>query len=150
MALSYNLAYQESISVHPTRRQIFAGKPDSTFPNIWQWLISFPSFPSFLFWRAWTDIQTLLFKPWVFTFLMTIQWRKIYPSRKPTCWHLIGRRTNNHFVSLLLSLLNWSVVHFLMKQFMRAIAVLFHRTGLIFKLAVNQFLSHLMLCYQEP
>ena len=27
MALSYNLAYQESISVHPTRRQIFAGKP---------------------------------------------------------------------------------------------------------------------------
>ena len=39
MALSYNLGYQESISVHPTRRQIFAGKPDSTFPNIWQWLI---------------------------------------------------------------------------------------------------------------
>ena len=39
MALSYNLGYQESISVHPTRRQIFASKPDSTFPNIWQWLI---------------------------------------------------------------------------------------------------------------
>ena len=39
MALSYNLGYQESISVHPTRRQILAGKPDSTFPNIWQWLI---------------------------------------------------------------------------------------------------------------
>ena len=39
MALSYNLGYQESISVHPIRRQIFAGKPDSTFPNIWQWLI---------------------------------------------------------------------------------------------------------------
>ena len=33
MALSYNLGYQESISVHPTRRQIFAGKPYSTFPN---------------------------------------------------------------------------------------------------------------------
>ena len=39
MALSYNLAYQEIISVHPTRRQIFAGKPYSTFPNIWEWLI---------------------------------------------------------------------------------------------------------------
>ena len=39
MALSYNLAYQESISVHPTRRQIFAGKTDSTFWNIWQWVI---------------------------------------------------------------------------------------------------------------
>ena len=34
MALSYNLGYQESISVHSTRRQIFAGKPYSTFPNI--------------------------------------------------------------------------------------------------------------------
>ena len=43
MALSYNLGYHESISVHPTRRQIFAGKPYSTFPNIWQRLIS--SFP---------------------------------------------------------------------------------------------------------
>ena len=40
MALSYNLGYQESILVHPTRRQIFAGKPYSTFPNIWQWVIS--------------------------------------------------------------------------------------------------------------
>ena len=39
MALSYDLGYQESISVHPTRRQIFAGKPYSTFPNMWQWLI---------------------------------------------------------------------------------------------------------------
>ena len=40
MALSYNLAYQEIISVHPTRRQIFAGKTDLTFWNIWQWVIS--------------------------------------------------------------------------------------------------------------
>ena len=40
MALSYNLGYQESILVHPTRRQIFAGKPYSTFPNIWQWVVS--------------------------------------------------------------------------------------------------------------
>ena len=39
MALSYNLSYQESISVHPTRRQNFAGKPYSNFPNIWEWLI---------------------------------------------------------------------------------------------------------------
>ena len=35
MTLSYNLAYQEIILVHPTRRQIFAGKPYSTFWNIW-------------------------------------------------------------------------------------------------------------------
>ena len=40
MALSYNLGYQETISVHPTRRQNFAGKPYSTLPNIWEWLIS--------------------------------------------------------------------------------------------------------------
>ena len=33
MALSYNLGYQESISVHPTSRQL-------VFPNIWEWLIS--------------------------------------------------------------------------------------------------------------
>ena len=39
MALSYNLGYQESITVHPTRRQIFAGKPYSTFPNIWEWVL---------------------------------------------------------------------------------------------------------------
>ena len=39
MALSYNLGYQQSISVHPTRRQNFAGKPYSNFPNIWEWLI---------------------------------------------------------------------------------------------------------------
>ena len=39
MTLSYNLAYQEMIFVHPTRRQIFAGRPYSTFPNIWEWLI---------------------------------------------------------------------------------------------------------------
>ena len=44
MALSYNLGYQEIISVHPTRRQIFAGKPDSTFSNIWQWVIFAPFF----------------------------------------------------------------------------------------------------------
>ena len=40
IALSYNLAYQEIISVHPRRRQIFAGKPHSTFWNIWEWVIS--------------------------------------------------------------------------------------------------------------
>ena len=39
MTLSYNLAYQEIILVHPTRRQIFAGKPYSTFWNIWEWVI---------------------------------------------------------------------------------------------------------------
>ena len=31
--------YQESISVHPTRRQILSGKPYSTFPNIWELVI---------------------------------------------------------------------------------------------------------------
>ena len=35
MTLSYNLAHQETILVHPTRRQIFAGKPYPTFYNIW-------------------------------------------------------------------------------------------------------------------
>ena len=40
MALSYNLGYQESSSVHPTRRQNFAGKVYSNFPNIWEWGIS--------------------------------------------------------------------------------------------------------------
>ena len=40
MALSYNLGYQESISVHPTRRHNFAGKVYSIFPNIWEWVIA--------------------------------------------------------------------------------------------------------------
>ena len=39
MTLSYKLAYQETILVHPTRRQIFAGKPDSAVYNIWDLLI---------------------------------------------------------------------------------------------------------------
>ena len=47
MALSYNLGYQESISVHLTRRQIFAGKPYFTFWNIWEWVI---------FWTSWFEI----------------------------------------------------------------------------------------------
>ena len=38
----------------------------------------------------------------------------------------------------------------LMKRFMQAIPILFHRTGLISKPTINQFLSHLMLCYREP
>ena len=40
MALSYNLGYQESISVHPSRRQNFAGKVYSIFPIIWEWVLS--------------------------------------------------------------------------------------------------------------
>ena len=47
MTLSYNLAYQEIILVHPTRRQIFAGKPYSTFWKIWDLLV-FLSCLSFL------------------------------------------------------------------------------------------------------
>ena len=38
-ASAVNYSYQEAILVHPTRRQIFAGKPDSTFHNIWDLLI---------------------------------------------------------------------------------------------------------------
>ena len=34
--------YAALISVHPTKRQIFAGKRDSTFWNIWEWVISSP------------------------------------------------------------------------------------------------------------
>ena len=37
---TYNLGYQKSISVHPTRRQNFAGKVYSVFPNIWEWVIN--------------------------------------------------------------------------------------------------------------
>ena len=48
MTLSYNLAYQQTILVHPTRCQIFAGKPYSTFWNTWDLLISKLS-PSLLF-----------------------------------------------------------------------------------------------------
>ena len=63
MALSYNLGYQESISVHPTRRQNFAGKPFSDFPNIWEWLIlnikntkaSFSSFSLISSLKGWVE-----------------------------------------------------------------------------------------------
>ena len=60
MALSYNLGYQESISVHLTRRQNFAGKVYSNFPNIWEWVIygSILKYFKFLhergnFWTLW-------------------------------------------------------------------------------------------------
>ena len=33
-ASAVNFSYQETILVNPTRRQIFAGKPDSTLYNI--------------------------------------------------------------------------------------------------------------------
>ena len=51
MALSYNLGYQESISVHPTRRQNFAGKVYSIFPNIWEWVVSS---------RKWNNLHSAL------------------------------------------------------------------------------------------
>ena len=38
-ASAVNFSYQETILVHPTRRQIFAGKPDSAVYNIWDLLI---------------------------------------------------------------------------------------------------------------
>ena len=56
MALSYKLGYQESISVHPTRRQTFAGKPYLTFLNIWDRVVStnhciaVPAHPKRLLW----------------------------------------------------------------------------------------------------
>ena len=34
------MSYLEPILVHPVRRQNFAGKSDSTFWNIWDWVIS--------------------------------------------------------------------------------------------------------------
>ena len=40
MTLSYHLGYLETILVHPTRRQSFAGKTDSTFYNIRDLVIS--------------------------------------------------------------------------------------------------------------
>ena len=43
MTLSYDLAYQEIILVHPTRRQIFAGRPYSTFWNVWEGVILQPT-----------------------------------------------------------------------------------------------------------
>ena len=57
MALSYNLGYQESISVHPTRRQNFAGKVYSNFPNIWEWLINIHTLHPY-------DHNHLLHLPW--------------------------------------------------------------------------------------
>ena len=39
MTLSYHLGYLETILVHPTRRQSFAGKSDSTFYNIWDLVV---------------------------------------------------------------------------------------------------------------
>ena len=39
-ASAVNFSYQETILVIPTRRQIFAGKPDSIFYDIWDLLIS--------------------------------------------------------------------------------------------------------------
>ena len=65
MALSYNLVYQEIISVHPTRRQNFAGKTDSTFWNIWQWVIYENNFHvwslrAYTFMSSWTMTTLVL------------------------------------------------------------------------------------------
>ena len=38
-ASAVNFSYQETILVHPTRLQIFYGKSDSSFYNIWDLLI---------------------------------------------------------------------------------------------------------------
>ena len=54
MALSYNLGYQESISVHPTRSQNFAGKVYSNFPNIWEWVV----WPVLIFQKKWKDLKS--------------------------------------------------------------------------------------------
>ena len=41
MTLSYHLGYLETILVHLTRRQGFAGKTDLTFFNIWDLVMFF-------------------------------------------------------------------------------------------------------------
>ena len=41
MTLSYNLAYQETILVHPTRHQIFAGKPCNASGGLVSWFVFF-------------------------------------------------------------------------------------------------------------
>ena len=58
MALLLYLAYQEIISVHPTRRPIFAGKPYSTFWNIRDLLMYKkcdvqPLNVAIFYWRLW-------------------------------------------------------------------------------------------------
>ena len=60
MALSYNLGYQESISVHPTRLQNFAGKPYSNFPNIWEWLICWAIYENIVSTFFWESPQVLV------------------------------------------------------------------------------------------
>ena len=74
MALSYNLGYQKSISVHPTRRQNFAGKVYSNFPNIWEWLI--------YSWYNTTDTpengfqNSLLLKQSIFQIFLSESWKQ--------------------------------------------------------------------------
>ena len=43
MTLTYHLSYLETILVHPTRRQSFAGKLHSTFRNIWAFVVFRPN-----------------------------------------------------------------------------------------------------------
>ena len=69
-ASAVNFSYQETILWHPTRRQIFAGKKDSIFYNIWDLLIfSCCAFPlSFLALAPflWEHKDPLNSIPWIF------------------------------------------------------------------------------------
>ena len=96
MAFSYSLGYQESISVHPTRRQIFAGKPDSTFPNIWEWLIS-RSFATQTFIKIWflEIFKIVFFFQLVFrVFAIYIKVKEDFSAGVIEFW---GYSVNSHF-----------------------------------------------------
>ena len=90
MALSCNLAYQEIISMHPTRRQIFAGKSDSTFWNIWQWVIfqmhalakQFGKITSQLSWLIPRGARVHIFNSNALNVLILIKWGKFWLNCK--------------------------------------------------------------------
>ena len=107
MALSFNLGYQESISVHPTRRQNFAGKPYSNFPNIWQWLI----------WRSHASWYVKLETIVCFWYIKNINSEKILPHRVCTSEYMyiksIKTKKKRHYNIICDVMSTWSIITFL-------------------------------------
>ena len=110
MTLSYNLAYQEIILVHPTRRQIFAGKPYSTFWNIWDLLIDLSRVDI----KLWLWIKT---KQWIF--LMDQVWNPFHATSNDYLWRFYLLSLLLYFSKKVAALTKISPPHFLFSNFKR-------------------------------
>ena len=112
MTLSYNLAYQEIILVHPTRHQIFAGKPYSTFHNIWDLLIYYQYPLSVLSPFNISGVNLCFFKllNWAWYNVLHVIFIPVYKTSPCLAWF---DNTNKQFTNWCKPIWNyiWSALH---------------------------------------